>query len=113
MVNEKTVSDIFAIESSDAAVGNRDPRVDTNFDGLGNGTPITDVFTQFSLTLADFGLETGNSLDLRITIDQLDTGDEDFAIDSLRLTGVNTVPEPSSMALILLVSATTMLRRRR
>lgn len=108
--------DFLAIESSSNAAGNLEPRIDTDFDGIGDGDEITDVFTEFTVDFGDVvGLASeGTIFDLRIIIDSLDTGDEDIAIDSLRLFGTNTaVPEPSGIALILLVGATTLLRRKR
>ena len=103
---------IFAVESIDAAVGNMAPAVDTNFDGVGDGAAITDVLTQYTVALADAGFGVGDTLDLRFTIQGLDTGDEDIAIDSVRVSGT-AVPEPSSLALLLLVGTATMLRRKR
>lgn len=100
--------DLFAIESINATIGNRAPAVDTNFDGLGDGAAITDTFTQFSAAIAD-----GTTLDLRLTIQNLDTGDEDIAFDSFLLTGIAAVPEPSGLAFLLIFGSTIGLRRRR
>lgn len=97
---------IFAIESINSTIGNRAPAVDTNFDGLGDGVAITDTFTQFSSSIAN-----GSTLDLRISIIDLDTGDEDIAFDNILITG-DLVPEPSS-GLLSLLGAILLLRRRR
>ena len=98
---------IFAIESVDAGLGNRAPAVDTNFDGVGDGAAITDAFTQYSAALGN-----GTTLDLRITIQDLDTGDEDIAIDNILISG-DPIPEPSSALLVLLGVAGYFVRRRR
>lgn len=84
---------MFAIESADAAIVNTAPKVDTDLNGVGDGSEINDVFTQFSTGL----LSTGSALDIRITIQDLDTGDEDIAFDSLLLTGdLPPVPLPAA-----------------
>jgi len=78
---------LFAIENDGVGTGNgfnSAPFVDTNFDGTGDGTEITDTFGLFSSAIAG----TGNTLDLRYTID-LDSGDEDIAFDDVRVTGLN------------------------
>lgn len=58
------------------------PAVDTDFDGVGDGTQLTDTFVEFTASIP----ETGTTLDLRITFD-LDAGDEDIAMDNIRITG--------------------------
>lgn len=73
---------------------NEIPRVDTNFDTFGDGTEITDDFAQFTETIAG----TGDELDIRITLLNLTSGNEDIAIDNVRVEGV--VPEPGSLALL-------------
>ncbi len=78
-------TDVFAIEAEENPPGdqlNNAPRVDTNFDGIGDGVEITNVFTQFNTGISD-----GNTLDIRLTIDQLNGGDEDIAFDNLLLQG--------------------------
>jgi len=99
---------IFAIEGASAGVGNQMARVDTNFDGIGDGAEITNVFTQFAFMIAD-----GNTFDLRIEIEDLDTGDEDIALDSLQLSGILAVPEPTGLGLLSLMGVTVLLRRRK
>ena len=73
---------IIWFESQSASATNTEPSQDTDFDGLGDGTALTDAFQTFSNAIAG----TGTTLDIRITID-LDAGDEDIAIDNLILTG--------------------------
>lgn len=58
---------------------NSEPAQDTDFDGLGDGTTITETPATFMAMIAG----TGSSLDLRLTIDSLNDGDEDIAIDDV------------------------------
>ncbi len=85
---------IFGIESS--AGDNSAPAVDTNLDGTGDGTVITDSFTAFTAAIAG----AGNLLDLRITFDLLNTAGKDIAFDDITVTGVTSAPEPSSLLLL-------------
>ncbi len=79
---------LFAIEGESATVGNRPPRVDTNFDGVGDGDEITDTFTLFTTGVGPIAaLPTGTTLDIRLIIEDLDTSDEDIAFDNLLLQG--------------------------
>ncbi|MDB4539456.1 lamin tail domain-containing protein, partial [Saprospiraceae bacterium] len=67
------------------------PRIDTDFDGEGDGAEITDNFTQYCFTLP----VTGDLLDIEITF-AVNSGDEDIAIDELTLCGVFVAPtEPT------------------
>ncbi len=70
---------------------NSAPLQDTNFDGTGDGVELTDTFALFTAAITG----TGSVLDLRITLD-LDSGDEDFAIDDLSITGT-AVPLPAAV----------------
>ncbi|MCK0109847.1 BspA family leucine-rich repeat surface protein, partial [Flavobacteriaceae bacterium S0825] len=77
---------ILAVESelgTDGNETNEKPRLDTDFNGVGDGTEITDAFAEFISNISG----TGTSLDIRITIVFLDSGDEDIAIDDVKLTG--------------------------
>ena len=89
-------ANVFAIESENVGGDqtNERPLVDTDFDGAGDGTEITDQFTQFMQSLPD-----GNTLDIRVEIEDLDADDEDVAFDSLLLEG-DVIPEPSTFALL-------------
>ena len=89
--------DIFRVESelgTDGNATNEKPRVDTLVagvgDGLGDGTEITNSFSQFSHLIAN-----GSTLDIRVTIEFLDQGDEDIAFDSLLLTGDSVAVPPA------------------
>lgn len=92
---------LFAIASEigiDLNQEDEKPRVDTNFDGVGDGAEITDVFAQFSSVIAN-----GSSLDIRVTIEGLDETEEDIAFDNLMLTGdLVGVPEPAALSLFAL-----------
>lgn len=84
---------------------NSAPFVDTDFDGTGDGTEVTDAFSNFSASIAG----TGSSLDIRIEF-SLNAGDEDFAMDNLQVTGV---PEPSTFAAFAGLLALGFVVRRR
>lgn len=73
------------IESSGGT--NTEPAIDTDFDGIGDGTAITDAFAQFTTLLSS----TGSSLDITIEFD-LDSGDEDIAIDNIEVWGTPAGP---------------------
>lgn len=62
---------------------NKAPAIDTNFDGIGDGTEITSDFTEFMASIP----ETGALLDIRINMNVLDSGDEDIAFDNIQVTG--------------------------
>ncbi|NBC06264.1 MAG: T9SS type A sorting domain-containing protein [Bacteroidetes bacterium] len=66
----------------DGSPFNSVPAQDTDFDGDGDGDILTDEFQQFSAAIAG----TGSSLTIRIEFD-LDSGDEDIALDELVVTG--------------------------
>lgn len=110
---------IFGIESENVAdfnnpVGgdqtNEAPRVDTDFNGVGDGAVITDTFTQYLQSLAN-----ATTLDLRVEFEDFDTGDEDLAFDNFLLTGdmISAVPEPGSFAFLLVGGAFLGCRRRK
>ena len=108
---------IFQIESENAAdpnnpVGgdqtNELPRIDTDFNSVGDGAEITDVMTQFTSLLTN-----ASTVDIRVTFEDLDTGDEDLAFDNLLLEGTfNPVPEPGS-AIVLGAAFVGLFCRRR
>lgn len=89
---------LFAIEAAGAmGATNEQPLEDTDFDGIGDGTAITDAFTQFTKSIAG----TGTTLDLRIHFqsDSVHAQDEDLAFDSVTITG-DLVPEPKTAGLL-------------
>ena len=71
---------------------NTEPALDTNFDGLGDGTALSSAFETFSAAISG----TGSTLDLRIEIQNLDAGDEDISFDALEITGDS--PQPAAEA---------------
>ncbi|MEP3891490.1 MAG: ExeM/NucH family extracellular endonuclease [Hellea sp.] len=68
-----------------AAAGgtNTEPLLDTDFDGVGDGPALSDVFTEYTAAIAG----TGTNLELRVTLENLNAGDEDFAFDNLAVNG--------------------------
>ena len=83
---------LFAFEN-DGAIINSAPFVDTDLDGTGDGTEVTDSFATFSQAIA----ATGSTLDLRFTF-RLGSGDEDLAIDRIELTGDVAPSGPTKIA---------------
>lgn len=68
------------------------PALDTNVDGDGDGTQLTDTFSLFDAAIAGIG----TTLDLRITFG-LNAGDEDLAFDNITVTGdLAAVPIPAA-----------------
>jgi len=65
-------------------------REDADFDGEGDpaGTQLTTAFQSFTKSIAG----TGTSLDLRLTV-SVNSGDEDFAADNFKITGVLAAPD--------------------
>ncbi|MCB8928643.1 MAG: ExeM/NucH family extracellular endonuclease [Ardenticatenaceae bacterium] len=59
---------------------------DTNFDGEGDGTTLTDAAQTFTKAIAG----TGSTLDLRLIV-FVDSGDEDFAVDNFIITSAQIV----------------------
>ncbi|MEM7504999.1 MAG: hypothetical protein AAF417_23455, partial [Pseudomonadota bacterium] len=74
-----------------AATGtNTAPRLDTDFDGVGDGTILTDTFQSFSANISG----TGSTLDVRVVLENLNLNDEDIAFDNLQVTGT---PPPANL----------------
>lgn len=81
----------FAIEGDGSGGGafNHTPRVDTDLDGLGDGAEITDTFAMHTGVFANDGVTNptnSSTVSIRVTIN-LDSGDEDIAIDEINITG--------------------------
>ena len=66
---------------------------DTNFDGTGDGTVLTGTAQSFTKAIAG----TGTTLDLRLTV-SVNSGDEDFAVDSFSITGVLAAGNPPTIS---------------
>ncbi|NBC58944.1 MAG: T9SS type A sorting domain-containing protein [Bacteroidetes bacterium] len=60
---------------------NSEAAEDTNFDGLGDGTILTDALTDFNKSI---DVSAASTIDLRIEFN-LGSGDEDIALDNIRL----------------------------
>ncbi len=90
---------------------NTAPGLDADFDGTADGTLLTSTFQEFT---APVGM--GSSADIRITFNNLNAGDEDIAIDNIRLVDnfvANTNPSltitaPSEGATLPPTASTSM-----
>ncbi len=82
MDNSGDFSNLIHIESELTSGTNGEPRIDSDYDGVGDGTAITNTFTQFSQAIPS----SGSELDIKITF-FLNSGDEDIALDNILLTG--------------------------
>ncbi|MDP8204248.1 MAG: lamin tail domain-containing protein [Candidatus Tenebribacter mawsonii] len=80
--NSGSFTDLLWIESSITGT-NGEPKIDTDYDGLGDGTSITNTFVQFTQNITG----TGSLIDIKITF-FLNNGDEDIAIDNIELVGL-------------------------
>lgn len=86
--NTGSFNDLLWIEAAGGSGdSNLEPRIDTNFDGLGNGAEITNTFTQYTQTIAG----TGTSLDIEIEI-RLNLSQEDIAFDNIEIWGDPIAP---------------------
>jgi len=66
------------------------PMQDTDLDGIGDGQTLTAVFSEFIISLG-----TGNLVDIRLVFDGLGAGDEDIAVDNIRLVDGTVVTPPT------------------
>lgn len=80
--NSGTFSNLIWIEAEGGT--NSVPKIDTDFNGYGDGTEITSDFTQFTVNITG----TGSLLDLKVEFNNLDAGDEDIAIDNIEIVGI-------------------------
>lgn len=117
---------VFAIESTPGNnpsdvynETNRSASVDTDFDGKGDGAVITSDFTLFDVMLG-----VGTTLDIRLTLVDINANDEDIAFDNIKLSGssltqrqaIDPAPVPLPAGGLLLGSALLgagLMRRRR
>ncbi len=83
-IDDGSTQNLIWIEN-DGETFNSAPFIDTDFDGTGDGTEITDTFVQFTANITG----TGDLLDLSIEI-ALNSGDEDIAIDNVEIIGTNS-----------------------
>ncbi len=77
-------SSVLAFEAEEPAGDqtNNAVRVDTDFDGIGDGTQLTETMTEFSVMINTSGASTMN---VRIRMVQFNAGDEDIAIDNVSI----------------------------
>ncbi len=80
------------IQFSGGGATNTEPGLDTDFDGTADGTLLSPTFQEFTAAAG-----TGSSADIRITFNNLNAGDEDIALDNIRL--VNDFVASSTIAI--------------
>ncbi|MEO0557354.1 MAG: hypothetical protein AAF170_04130 [Bacteroidota bacterium] len=86
---------VFAVEAEEPEEDqfNNRPLVDTDLNGIGDGTEITPEFAAFMASIPG----TGERLDLRIEF-SLNAGDVDIALDDVMVTGTQEEVEPLACA---------------
>jgi len=91
--NSGSFSNLLWIEN-DGSGTNSEPYIDTDYDGIGDGAAISSTFTQFAHDISG----TGSLIDIRISFN-LNSGDEDIAIDNIEITGYapGEVIDPSDL----------------
>lgn len=72
--------DLLWVESTGSGFNN-EAAIDTDFDGVGDGTVLTENLSEFT---APIDVSGASNLEIQIEF-QLDSGDEDIAIDNLRV----------------------------
>lgn len=78
------------LQFSGGGATNTEPGLDTDNDGTADSTLLTNIFQEFTASLGG----TGTTADLRISFNNLDAGDEDIAIDNIRIIdGFTASPE--------------------
>ena len=92
--NTGSFTNLLHVEATGSSGSNFAPALDTNFDGVGNGTEITSAFVQFTESISG----TGSTLDLRLTFD-LNSGDEDIAIDNIEVYGTSSGGSATKLAI--------------
>ena len=104
-IDDGGFQDLLWIEN-DGSEFNSAPLIDTDFDGTGDGTEITDTLTQFFADIAG----TGNTLEIQITWN-VNAGEEDLTIDNVMVTG--NIPAPGALAMLGLAGFAGTRRRRK
>ena len=87
--NTGAFNNLLWIEN-DGSSTNGEPLIDTDFDETGDGTAITDTFTQFTQSISG----NGSLLDIQIVF-RLDAGGEDIAIDNIEIWGTAVSCSPA------------------
>ncbi len=85
-----------ADESAEGAL-----KEDTDFDGLGDGTALTETFQEFTYNIPD----GGTTLKIRFLL-MTDSGTEDVSIDNVRVSGTSAGP-PDAPDNLITVSVTS------
>ena len=93
-------ANVLAFESTGDT--NTEPARDTDFDGIGDGAALTATLTQFAAGITG----TGSVLDLRVTIENLEAGDEDIAFDNITVADGATPTVPELLLTELVVNPT-------
>lgn len=75
---------LVQIESEVASGANNAPRIDTDFDGVGDGDLITPTLTEYSGSFLSSGAST---VSVRLIIENLSAVNEDIAVDNILITG--------------------------
>ena len=100
-------------DETSGSASNSTPRIDTDFDGTGDGTEITDTFSEF--VVANIATGGGSSVVFKIEYN-LNSVDEDLAIDNIRVAdyvlgtkenqidGFDLYPNPTSSAFVNITS---------
>jgi hypothetical protein len=83
-----TAQNVLWVESDGGT--NTTPRIDTDFDGVGDGDEITSTFSEF--VVSDIPIGGGASIVFTVEF-SLNSGDEDIAIDNIRVYDTY-VPSP-------------------
>ncbi|MCF8349246.1 MAG: lamin tail domain-containing protein, partial [Bacteroidales bacterium] len=89
--NTGTFSNLLWVEAEGGT--NTVPKIDTDFDGLGDGTEITSTFVQYSVNIGS----TGSLIDFKVEFNNLKNGDEDIAIDNIEILGITGGNAPPSI----------------
>jgi hypothetical protein len=100
--NTGSFSNLLWVEGANSS--NTEPKIDTDFNGQGDGTAITSTFAQFTANITG----TGSLLDIKITFN-LDSGDEDIAIDNIEIVGISSGPDDPDILTATTQSTTEIL----
>lgn len=94
-IDDGAWQELLWVESELSSGYNGEPRIDTDFDGVGDGTEITEPFQNFTESISG----TGSSLDIRLEF-SLNSGGEDIAVDDIKVTGTPAggVEDPGNFA---------------